>query len=202
MPSSIPPRKPGSAKKPPAAAPPTEGAGDQGGERPAGLGFEGFLGGLSNLLGTLSELAEKGQELRNSGGFKTKDGRDVNFHYGVSVRTLNGGRDLRVEPFGNIHPHAKERAAEARSESVVAEVREPLTDIFEEDDHVLVVAEMPGVGAAEATFEVAGDILTIAAEHGGKRYRKEVLLPRAFEAGEMSSTCNNGVFEIRFSKKA
>jgi len=199
MPSSIPPRRPGQSPKKPNPTPPN--ADDAApADRPSGLGFEGFLGGLSNLLGTLSELAEKGQELRNTGELKTKDGRDVNFHYGVNVRTLNGGRDLRVEPFGNIHPQAKQHAAAKLAEGVVAEVREPLTDLFEEDDHVLVIAEMPGISVEHATFEVAGDILTIAAENGQKRYRKEVLLPQAFEHASMKTTCNNGVFELRFSK--
>lgn len=159
-------------------------------------GIEGILTGLSSLLGTLGELAEKGEELKRSGGFKTSNGKDVSFHYGVSVRTAEGGRQVRVEPFGNM-----KTGAEAK-ESPVKEVREPLTDVFEEDDHVLVVVEMPGVDQKDAHFELAGDVLTINAAREPKRYHKEVLLPADGLTLDASTIrCNNGVFELRLTRK-
>lgn len=159
-------------------------------------GVEGLLGGLSGLLKTLSDLAEKGQSLRREVGGADAQGRDVRFHYGVSVRTMNDGRDVRVEPFGNLRPDR------ARGESVVQEVREPLTDVFEEDDAVLVVLEMPGVREGDVKTELAGDVLTVSAQRGSKRYRKEVLLPgeRDYGRREPAVTFNNGVVEIRLSK--
>jgi HSP20 family protein len=77
---------------------------------------------------------------------------------------------------------------------------EPPVDIFEESDHVLVVAEMPGVGADDVHVELKEDILTIAAERGSKRYRKEVLLPSAFAAEAMTRTCRNGIVEIKLAR--
>lgn len=158
-------------------------------------GIEGILAGLSSLLGNLSELAEKGQQLKNSGQFQTKDGKDVSFHYGVSVRTAQGGREVRVEPFGNM------KTGEAAKESPVREVREPLTDVFEEDDHVLVIAEMPGVAQTDASFTLEGDVLTITASGNDKRYHKELLLPAAdLKLNPASVRCNNGVFEVRLAR--
>lgn len=158
-------------------------------------GIEGILSGLSTLLGTLGELAEKGEELKKSGGGKTKDGKDFAFHYGVSVRTAEGGRQVRVEPFGNMPTGTEAKQAPVR------EVREPLTDIFEEDDHVLVVIEMPGIDRQDAKLELAADVLTISAEKGSKRYRKELLLPSdGLRMTEESVRCNNGVFEVRLSR--
>ena len=46
--------------------------------------------------------------------------------------------EIKVEPFGNV---TKDKES---GRTVVHEVREPLVDVFEEDDHVLVIAEMPG----------------------------------------------------------
>jgi HSP20 family protein len=161
---------------------------------PSPNGIEGMLSGLSSLLGTLSELAEKGEQLKKSGAFQTKDGKDVSFHYGVSVRTAEGGRQVRVEPFGNM------KTGDAAKESPVKEVREPLTDVFEEDDHVLVVVEMPGISKADASFEIDGDVLTIAAQ-GDKRYRKELLLPAdGLRLTKDAIRCNNGVFELRLTR--
>jgi HSP20 family protein len=156
-----------------------------------GSGVEGILGGLSGLLRTLGELAEKGEELKRSGTLSDKQGREVNFQYGVRVRTLNEGRDVRVEPFGNL------KRDERTGEATVQEVREPVCDIFEEDDHVKLVLEMPGVSESDVKLDVQGDIMTISAEHNTKRYRKEVLLPAALERSKMTVACNNGLVEVR-----
>jgi HSP20 family protein len=44
---------------------------------------------------------------------------------------------------------------------------------------------------------VEDDLLTISAERGDKKYRKEVLLPASFTRKKTQVTCNNGVVEIK-----
>ena len=83
---------------------------------------------------------------------------------------------------------------------MVHEVREPAVDIFEERDHTLVVAEMPGIGVGDVRLEVKDDLLTITAEKGEKKYKKEVLLPGSFPLAKMRMSCANGVLEIRCVK--
>jgi HSP20 family protein len=73
-------------------------------------------------------------------------------------------------------------------------------DLFEEKDHLLVVAEMPGISAADVQLDVKDDVLTITAAKGDKKYRKEVLLPGTYPKGKMRLTCNNGVLEIKCLK--
>ncbi len=73
-------------------------------------------------------------------------------------------------------------------------------DIFEETDHVLVVAELPGISENDVNLQLHDDILTVVAEKAEKKYRKEVLLPAAFPAEKMSSSCRNGVLQVRFQK--
>ena len=101
-------------------------------------------------------------------------------------------RQPTVEPFGNIKVdrHAREGV-------VVAEVREPAVDVLEESDHLLIVAEMPGVGAADVKLEVHDDVLTLSAAAGDKKYRKEVLLPKSCPRERMTLSCNNGIVRIR-----
>jgi HSP20 family protein len=168
------------------------------GEAPAHAA-EGFLGGLTNLVAALSALAEKGQQLQQEHGTKTRDGKDVKFHYGISVRTMNGGRDLKVEPFGSTAPSPVNARAGARQASV-QEVREPMTDIFEEGQSVLVVAEMPGVAEGDVELALDHDILTIKAVGSGKKYAKEVLLPGPCVSP--SIRCASGVVEIRLRRSA
>jgi len=154
--------------------------------------FEGILKGFSELVEKLGELAEKGEELSRTGEFtwpgKSKELKGV---YGFSVKVGLGDQGIRIEPFGNI------RKDEATGKSVVQEIREPMVDIFEEEDHVLLVAEMPGIGAGEVRLEVQDDVLTISAEKGDKKYRKEVLLPHPYAREKMQISCNNGMVEIK-----
>ena len=114
--------------------------------------------------------------------------------YGFTVKVGLGGDKPTVEPFGNIR---KDRTS---GHTVVQEVREPLVDIFEEEDHVLVVAEMPGVSAEDVKIELAKDLLTVTAEHGEKKYRKEVLLPGKISDAPPQVVCHNGVLEIKFAR--
>jgi HSP20 family protein len=77
---------------------------------------------------------------------------------------------------------------------------EPPVDIFEEADHLMVVAELPGVGAEDVQLDLCEDILTISAERNAKKYRKEVLLPEAFKSEALSHTCRNGILEIKLAR--
>ncbi len=159
------------------------------------FGLGGLLGGLGTMLEKLGELAERGKELNKSGELRSPDGK-VRGVYGFNIRMgLGDEKDaVSVEPFGNV------RKDERTGKAVVQEVREPMVDTFEEEGHVLVVAEMPGIAEEDARIELHDDILTIAAEKGGTKYRKEVLLPQAFPPGKMSHSCRNGVLEVRFQR--
>lgn len=162
------------------------------------VGLGGFIGGLGTLLDKLGALAEKGGELSKSGTLAGLDPEGkLRGVYGFSIRTgLGKESGLTVEPFGNV------RADDRTGQPVVHEVREPMVDVFEEESDILVIAEMPGVGAEDVHLELDGDILRITAEKGAKKYRKEVLLPDDCGAGVPSHTCRNGVLEIRVQRKS
>ncbi|MEN8220960.1 MAG: Hsp20/alpha crystallin family protein [Pseudomonadota bacterium] len=150
------------------------------------------------MVEKLGELADKGEELKRTGEFDWQhEGKNAKGIYGVSVKVglgEQGDKDVKVEPFGNI------RQNETTGEAVVQEVREPITDVFEEDDHILVVAEMPGISANDVQIESKDDVLTFTAEHGDKKYHKELLLPRNCPKDKIQIACNNGVLEIRCPK--
>lgn len=158
----------------------------------AEVGLGGILRGLGGLVEKLTELAEAGGTLARSREFRGGEpGREIRGIYGFTVKVGLGGEGAKVEPFGNIHRD------DESGRSVVQEVREPPVDVFEESDHTLVVAEMPGIAAEDVRVEVEDDVLTISAERGDKKYRKEVLLPGSFPRETMQVSCANGVVEIR-----
>jgi HSP20 family protein len=161
----------------------------------------GFFGGLGTLIEKLGELAEKGEEFKAAnGGGEFGDGSKVKGVYGFTIRTGLGDREgssnqsVKVEPFGNV------RADSKTGRATVHEVIEPMIDVFEEPDHVLVVAEMPGIAEDNVTLDLKDDILTITAERGPRKYRKEVLLPASFALENLSRTCRNGMLEVRLAR--
>jgi len=154
------------------------------------FGLGGILKGLTDLVGKLDDLAESGGDLSRTGEILGKN-QQVKGIYGVTVKLGLGDDQPRVEPFGNIRKDTRS------GNTVVQEVREPVVDVFEEKDHVLVVAEMPGVSAEDVSIEIDGDLLTLSAARGDKKYRKEVQLPESFSRDNAQVSCNNGVVEIR-----
>ena len=159
------------------------------------MGLGGFLGGLGTFIEKLGELAEKGKELRESGEIHDPAGK-VRGVYGFNIKFGLGEEGVQVEPFGNV------KKDDLTGEAVVTEVREPMVDLFDEKQHVVVVAEMPGVGEKDVMVELHDDILLITAESGDKKYRKEVLLPTGFTADKMKQSCHNGVLEVKLEKSA
>ncbi len=160
-----------------------------------GVELGGFLGGLTSLIEKLGELAEKGQELKEAQ--QSGEASGIQGVYGFTIKTNIGGDrtgGVKVEPFGNV------RKDERTGQATVQEVMEPPVDVFDEPDHVLVVAELPGIGPEDIHLELHDDILTIAAEHNQKKYRKEVLLPTSFSAESMTQSCRNGILEVKLAR--
>ena len=156
------------------------------------IGFGSLFKGLGDFVGVLGNLVEAGeQQAHRTGEFKVKGlGEKARGIYGVSVRVGLGG-EPHVERFGNI------RATTEGPE--VAEVREPLIDVFDEASEVVVVAELPGVSENAINVEIRGDVLALSSS-GERRYAKEVVLPSAVDAASMRRSFKNGLLELRLKK--
>lgn len=154
-------------------------------------GLGGIFNGIGKLIDSVTKIAgESGGMVSEKGEIKGL-GDKVKGVYGFTVRTLAGG-EPKVEPFGNIRKTPKG--------PVVEEVREPIVDVFDEKEDILVVAELPGVEESDISTEINGDILTLSSERGEKKYSKELLLPSKVDEKTLSSTYKNGILEIRVKK--
>lgn len=161
------------------------------GEGTIDLGFGSIFKGLGDFIDLLGEMVETGEQLERSGEFRVKGlGDQARGVYGFSVRTNVGGIP-QVERFGNI------RATE--DGPTIVEVREPLVDVFDEGQEILVVAELPGVGENEIRVEVRDDILSLETT-GERRYAKEILLSEPVDAASLRKAYKNGILELRLKK--
>ena len=156
------------------------------------FGFGSILKGFGSFLDILSEMAEKGErEIKREGELGSKE-KGFKAVYGFSVKILGEGKPI-IEPFGNIRED-KEKGP------VVDEVREPIADVFDEGDHLVVVAELPGVDEKGIKYELKDDILIVSAETGERKYYKEILLPTSVNKDNISSSYRNGIFEMKLWK--
>ncbi len=153
------------------------------------ISFGGLFKGLGNLIDLAAKMNEEG--IARKGEIKGLP-RGAKGVYGFSIRTM-AGKPV-IESFGNIKETAKG--------PVVEEVREPMVDVFDEQDHIVVIAELPGVSEDKVKIEVAGDILNLTASDKDRKYAKEILLPCQVKPESMKSTYKNGILEIRLEKKS
>jgi HSP20 family protein len=156
------------------------------------LGFGGLFKGLGDFIDLLGEMIETGEEeVTHTGEFHIKGlGEKARGVYGFSVRTGIGGIP-RVERFGNIRT--------TEEGPVVAEVREPLVDLFDEEQEIVIVAELPGVAEDEVHIEIEDDILSLETT-GERKYAKEILLPEPVDAATLQKAYKNGILELRLKK--
>lgn len=156
------------------------------------FGVGSIFKGIGNLFDLVSKMAEEGKEEYSSTGEIKGLGDKARGVYGFSVKMGLGGKPV-VEQFGNIK--ATEKGA------TVAEVREPIVDVFDEGECLVVIAELPGVAEDDIHLEVKDDILDLSAEGKKTKYSKEILLPSSVDAKSMESSYKNGILEIELRKR-
>lgn len=157
------------------------------------LSFGGLFQGIESVIDLVSRMEEVGEKERTHQETFTSSSGRVNGVYGFSVKTNLGGQSI-VEPFGNLRKTSRG--------PVVEEERQPLVDVFDENDHILVIAELPGVAEEQISTNVKGDILTLSASNNDRKYYKEVVLPEDVDADSLQQKYKNGVLEIKVNKKA
>ena len=156
------------------------------------------LFGLGGLFKGIEKLVDLAGKLEEKGGM-SKEG-EINLDhlrkgmkgvYGFTINTAGGGSP-KVETFGNIR-----KTPEGPK---VDEEREPITDIFDEEKEIMIIAEMPGIEENDLKIDLKEDILEISAVSKSRSYRKELLLPVKAVMADLSHKFTNGILEIRINK--
>jgi len=156
------------------------------------LSLGGLFKGIENLIDMAAKLKEAGGEINKEGEIDLSNlKKGMKGVFGFSVKTAVGGKPI-VESFGNVK--------KTPQGPTVEEEREPITDVFDEEQEVRIYAEMPGVNQEDIKLGLKEDILDIWAQTGDRKYHKEVLLPAKVQADTIVSSYNNGILEIRVKK--
>jgi len=125
---------------------------------------------------------------------KSKFGLNSPIMYGFNINIGPDGKPT-IDSFGNIRPKP------TSGEPVVKSEREPLVEVSEEKDQVIVIAEMPGVDRDDIELEATNDSLIISTKENAKmHYYKKIKLTSAVNSDVAKARYTNGILEVRLKK--
>ncbi len=79
------------------------------------------------------------------------------------------------------------------------EAREPLVDVYEEAEALVITAELPGVAESDIALDFGEGELVIETS-GDRRYRAALALPEGLDLARLEQRLANGILEIRIPK--
>jgi len=115
--------------------------------------------------------------------------------YGFNIGFGPDGKPI-MDSFGNLE---KEPISGKRK---VRKTREPLVEVNEDQDQIIVIAEMPGVSKEDIELNATNRSLTISTEKivFGRSYFKEIDLPAAINSDYAKARYTNGILEVKLKK--
>ncbi|MCS7107240.1 MAG: Hsp20/alpha crystallin family protein [Acidilobaceae archaeon] len=114
------------------------------------------------------------------------------YFYGMKI-TIGPDGVPRVERFGNFD------VREGRP--LIREEIEPLVEVMERGDEVVVLADVPGVSKENIHVEVKEREVLIKADAEERKYYRRVDLPVEVDPKSAKAAYRNGVLEIKMKKK-
>lgn len=156
------------------------------------IGLGGLVEGMEKLFDLANRLKEAGGEVVKEGEIDlSKIKKGMKAMYGISLKGTVGGKPI-IETFGNVK-HTPKGA-------VVSEEREPIVDVFDEKDEVVIVAEMPGIVEEDIKLELKEDILDISATGTDRVYKKKVTIPKGTKGEISKHSYQSGLLKIVIKK--
>ncbi|MEI6456073.1 MAG: archaeal heat shock protein Hsp20 [bacterium] len=156
------------------------------------LGLGGLFKGVEKLVDLAGKLQDE-KEISKEGEINLDHlKKGMKGVYGFTIKSAVGGGKPTVETFGNI-----KKTPEGPK---VEEEREPMTDMFDEKNEIVIIAEMPGIEEKDLKIDLKDDMLDISASRNSRKYHKELLLPVKVKKEKMKFKYNNGILEIRIKK--
>jgi HSP20 family protein len=115
--------------------------------------------------------------------------------YGFNIGFGPDGKPI-MDSFGNLE---KEPISGERK---VRKTREPLVEVNEEEDQIILIAEMPGVNKEDIQLNATNLSITISTEKvvSGRSYFKEIDLPAPINQDYAKARYTNGILEVRLKK--
>ncbi len=155
----------------------------------------GFVESLRDFLKLLEEMERKNEKMRNVSG-ETKGPFDSKAAYGYTVKLGIEKNDFPFRRGFHPRPRPLTHVRSIRSKNVAAE---PVIDVFDEDDCISVVAQMPCVKEEDIDLKIIDNILTITARTPEGDIERDISVSDGSDIKEASF--KNGILEIKIKKE-
>jgi HSP20 family molecular chaperone IbpA len=77
----------------------------------------------------------------------------------------------------------------------------PAADVFENDQEILLLADLPGVAQNGTEITLENDRLTLKASAAARKYRREFVVPPSIDAEKVSASMKAGVLTLHLPKR-
>jgi len=154
------------------------------------LGLGGLIKGLEKSPAFKERLKEVDKELEHklkSTPLKRSGERSTHMSGRWKLRPLRRGSSGGTRP------------VEKREPSPPPPQERP-ADIFDEQDHIKVIAEIPGAEVKDIKVNLQDDILIISVDIPNRKYHQELKLPCS-PKGKLEKSYKNGILEIKIIKQ-
>ncbi len=111
--------------------------------------------------------------------------------YGFSISIDPNGKP-RIQEFGNIRPKGEK--------TLISDKREPLIDIINNEDEIIIIAEIPGVSKEDIKLNVSENSLIISVLNN-RKYYKELNFEEKIDPNSIQTSYKNGVLQVKLKKK-
>ena len=158
------------------------------------------LGGLVKSLekspafkDRLKEIDKEVEHRIKEAPLKRTQNRHSNIPGSIPPKNARGRRTgFRGKPFVKQKPQAPPSSPSTPQAKPV--------DIFDEKDHIKVVAEIPGVQEKDIKVDLVKDSLAISVDIPDRKYAQEVKLP-CEPKGKVEKLYKNGILEVKIQKE-
>ena len=170
-----------------------------------------FFGDIEDMMREMEEMMEQNFEQ-----FRTRipeemkrerrlpDGSTVPewgpFVYGYSM-TIGPDGKPKIREFGNVKPSNDAETCGLNKPCLdVKQEREPLVDIVDAENEIMVIAELPGVAKDEIKLSSTPERLTISVDTEKRKYYKQIDIPSKIDPKKAITSYKNGVLEVTLPK--
>jgi len=153
-------------------------------------GLGGLMKGLEKSPAFKERLKKVNQEIERKlkeTPLKRTEDRGPHIESSFSTRPLFNEEEL---PFGR-------KVKKAATPPL--KPKEPVVDVFDEKDHLRIIAELPGLTERDIKTDLEGDILILRINSSGWKPEHKVALPYA-PKGKLERSFLNGILEIKVGK--
>lgn len=166
--------------------------------------FDDFNFGPNDFSNFFKNIQRIIEDMLNNGDFSDiekffeENSDKIPFVWGFSFNKGPDGKP-RFDQFGDMIKRMGFDRTVAPDET--ERIREPLTDVIEEETVIRVLIELPGAEKEQIELSATELVLKVRAKTSSRNYKKEISLPAAVIAESAKAKFNNGVLEVTLQKQ-